>query len=251
MVQYYDHIPDNLAEWINKQHMFWTASAPLNPTGHVNLSPKSMPGSFQILNQNKVFYEDITGSGIETISHLRENGRITIMFNAFEGPPRILRIFGTGHVHEYGSLEYDELIPPETRKPGSRAAIVVDVYQVTTSCGYAVPNYKFESHRDQLTRWCDSLELFDRKSVEEGSTEINSKGLKAYWIKNNLQSLDGVPGLHSAHENQRVPWSLYDRNAQPKEVEDGQANEGANGRANGHVVIATVAFFSGMLGMFE
>ncbi|KAG8221681.1 hypothetical protein J3R82DRAFT_1966 [Butyriboletus roseoflavus] len=135
----YDEIPDKLIEWIAKQKMFWVATAALN--GHVNVSPKGCIESFHILSKNCVWYEDITGSGIETIAHMREpgNARITILFHAFEGAPRILRLFGTGTVHEFGTPGYDTLIPAASRKAGSRAAIVIDVHRVATSCGFGIP----------------------------------------------------------------------------------------------------------------
>ena len=96
MVKFYDHIPPDLIKWLLKQEMFCVATAPLSPDGHVNLSPKGLKGSFHIISPNRVWYQDITGSGVETISHLRENGRITLMFNAFEGAPRICRLWGIG-----------------------------------------------------------------------------------------------------------------------------------------------------------
>jgi len=115
MAKFYDEIPEWLFEWIQKQQMFWVASAPLSTQGHINVSPKGTENSFQVVNSKQVWYEDLTGSGmvynaygrlaagwlimcsgIETISHIRENGRVTIMFSAFDGPPRILRLFGVG-----------------------------------------------------------------------------------------------------------------------------------------------------------
>ncbi|KAH0828564.1 hypothetical protein J3R83DRAFT_2833 [Lanmaoa asiatica] len=158
MAIFYDEIPDKHLEWIAKQKMFWVATAALN--GHVNLSPKGCIDSFHILNKNRVWYEDMTGSGIETVAHMREpgNARITIMFHAFEGAPRIFRMWGTGTVHEFGTPEYDALIPPAARKAGSRAAIVIDVHKVATSCGFGIPQYKFIGQRSQLERFCDNLE---------------------------------------------------------------------------------------------
>ncbi|KAG1732963.1 hypothetical protein EDB19DRAFT_1855290 [Suillus lakei] len=211
MAKFYDEIPESLIEWIKKQHMFWVASAPLSPDGHVNLSPKGTADSFHVVNSHRVWYQDLTGSGVETISHIRENGRITILFNAFEGPPRILRLFGIGTVYEYGTQEYESLIPPETRKPGSRAAIVIDVYQCQTSCGYAVPIYDFVTHRTQLLRLHNSRESYDRTSDATASTEIDQKGLKAHWIRNNSRSVDGLPGLLTAPHSKVTPASNFDK----------------------------------------
>lgn len=201
MAKYYDEIPESLIEWVRKQHMFWVASAPLGPGGHVNVSPKGTADCFHVVNSHRVWYQDLTGSGVETISHIRENGRITILFHSFEGPPRILRLYGIGTVYEYGTQEYESFIPPETRKPGSRAAIVIDVYQCQTSCGYAVPMYDFVTHRTQLLRSFDLKESHDRATT---STEIHPKGLKAYWVLKNLSSVDGLPGLLTAPDSAKV-----------------------------------------------
>jgi len=162
---------------VQKQQMFWVASAPLSIQGHINVSPKGTADSFHLVNSKQVWYQDISGSGIETISHIRENGRITIMFSAFEGPPRILRLYGVGTVHEYGTPEYNALISAETRKPGSRAAIIVDVYQVGTSCGYAVPLYDFVIHRTQLLRSHDKYETGDRLLAASNGQEQSEQQL--------------------------------------------------------------------------
>ena len=171
----WDCIPEELIPWIQKQEMFFVATAPLTGTGHVNLSPKGLRGSFHVVDQHRVWYEDLSGSGayppsrsalpstncsrtyhppfplapplllshtlsldppayagIETISHIRENGRITLMFCAFEGAARIVRLFGRGSVCEFGTPAYDALVPPERRLSGSRAAVVVDVYRAAS-----------------------------------------------------------------------------------------------------------------------
>ncbi|KAI0327275.1 hypothetical protein GY45DRAFT_1327885 [Cubamyces sp. BRFM 1775] len=196
MVKFYDHIPPDLIKWLLKQEMFCVATAPLSPDGHVNLSPKGLKGSFHIISPNRVWYQDITGSGVETISHLRENGRITLMFNAFEGAPRICRLWGKGTVHEFGTPEYETYIPPEIRRPGSRAAIVIDVHKVSTSCGYSVPYYEFKGHRQALLTYYDKRE---RKDQADPNLHAD-KGLRAYWIDENLESIDGLPGLAVAHK---------------------------------------------------
>ncbi|KAH7882436.1 hypothetical protein F5I97DRAFT_366362 [Phlebopus sp. FC_14] len=202
MGKFYDEIPESLLDWIKKQQMFWVATAPLSPHGHINLSPKGTADCFHVVNSKRVYYEDLTGSGVETISHVRENGRITIMFSAFEGPPRILRLFGVGTVHEYGTPEYESLIPPQTRKPGSRAAIVVDVYQVGTSCGYAVP-LRLSS---QTKAMCND---------EDAKVSPRPKTLGAYWALKNSNSLDGLPALLTAPSAIAIhpPQNNFDRNA--------------------------------------
>ncbi|OAX40583.1 hypothetical protein K503DRAFT_599954 [Rhizopogon vinicolor AM-OR11-026] len=211
MGKYYDEIPEFLIVWIKKQHMFWVASAPLSPGGHVNISPKGTADCFHVVNSRQVWYQDLTGSGVETISHIRENGRVTIMFNAFEGPPRILRLYGIGTVHEYGTQEYEFLIPPETRMPGSRSAIVIDIYQCQTSCGYGVPFYDFATHRTKIIRALDMKESCDRASATAASTEMDPRGLKAYWIQENLRSLDGLPGLLTAPDSKATFISVFDK----------------------------------------
>ncbi|KAJ7143772.1 hypothetical protein C8R44DRAFT_691504 [Mycena epipterygia] len=194
MVQFFEEISPSLGKWIDQQQVFWVATAPLSCDGHVNVSPKGGEGMFHIVNPRQVWYEDLTGSGVETISHLRENGRITVLFNAFEGPPRIARLYGQGTVYEFGTPEYDNFIPAEFRKPGSRSVIVVDVYKVSTSCGYAVPFFDFKAHRTGLLAWAVKKESLVEGSEDSGFVD----GLRRYWIKRNLKSLDGLTGLVSA-----------------------------------------------------
>ncbi|KAF9020884.1 hypothetical protein BDZ89DRAFT_1093623 [Hymenopellis radicata] len=190
MGKFFDTIPDFVVRQIEKQHMFWVATAPLSAEGHVNVSSKGLEGTFHVVDERTVWYEDLTGSGNETISHLREpgNGRITVFFNA---------LFGKGVVHEYGSPEYEELLPPEKRQPGSRSVIKVDVHKVGTSCGYAVPYYNFVGHRTRLLEFCERLEQVENAEDENGNGK--GVGLRQYWIKNNLQSIDGLPGMVSGH----------------------------------------------------
>ncbi|KAG0700601.1 hypothetical protein DFH29DRAFT_807469 [Suillus ampliporus] len=226
MTKFYDEIPESLIEWIKKQHMFWVASAPLSPDGHVNVSPKGTAGCFNVVNSHRVWYQDLTGSGVETISHIRENGRVTILFNAFEGPPKILRLYGIGTVYEYGTQEYESLIPPETRKPGSRAAIVIDVYQCQTSCGFAVPIYDFVTHRTQLLRMADIVESCDRASADTASAEINPKGIKSYWARKNLRSVDGLPGLLTAPDSKVTPVNDFDKEGQRPQLHRLSSKEG-------------------------
>ncbi|QRV76950.1 vacuolar protein sorting-associated protein 35 [Ceratobasidium sp. AG-Ba] len=204
--------------WIEEQRCFWVATAPLSGKGHVNISPKGMAGTFKIIDQKTFFYQDLTGSGVETAAHLRENGRFR--FNAFEGPPRIMRLFGTGTVHAIGSPRYNELIPIEERQIGSRAVVVVDIHKVGTSCGFSVPVYNFEADRQVLRDWTAPLEERDEKFAAEqgkfnnfeqtgplshllfanspgdsGKDIRHPKGLKQYWVDTNVRSVDGLPGL--------------------------------------------------------
>ncbi|KAL1940581.1 hypothetical protein VTO73DRAFT_8016 [Trametes versicolor] len=223
MVQFYDAIPDSHIAWIKKQHIFFVATAPL--TGeHINVSPKGLDGTLHIESPTRVWYEDLSGSGVETISHIRENGRITIMFCAYEGPARILRIYGRGTTHEFGTPEYDALIPAAQRHPSSRAAIVIDVRKVSTSCGYAVPMYTFKAERSALTHWGAKMEKLDSAfpprflpsaeadaadgeapvptvtlDTEAGPRVYAKGGMKAWWTGWNVRSLDDLPGLRSAY----------------------------------------------------
>ncbi|TFK48056.1 hypothetical protein OE88DRAFT_599620 [Heliocybe sulcata] len=199
MGKFYDEIPDHLIAWIKKQQMFTVATAPLSGEGHVNVSGKGVDGTFHVVDGKRVWYEDLTGSGNETISHIRENGRITILFHAYEGPPMICRLFGTGSVHEFGTPEYDAFISPEERKPGSRAVIVMDVHKVGTSCGFGVPYYSYAGQRETILNWCSQLEKSQNKE----------KDIKAWWTTENTKSLDGLPGLNTAHITDRPAESSY------------------------------------------
>ncbi|KZT40389.1 hypothetical protein SISSUDRAFT_983412 [Sistotremastrum suecicum HHB10207 ss-3] len=202
MGQFFDSIPEDLILWIRKQEVFWVATAPLSPDGHVNVSSKGVKGTFHVVDGNRVWYQDLSGSGIETISHLRENGRITILFNAFEGGPKIARLFGKGVSYEFGTPEYDQYIPTSERLPGSRAVIVIDVHKVGTSCGWGVPLYKFVSHRPTLNSWASKFEAKDLAIPPPASPEelqnggkIADRGMKRFWRLFNAQSIDGLDGL--------------------------------------------------------
>ncbi|KAG6918816.1 hypothetical protein DXG01_011568 [Tephrocybe rancida] len=206
MVKYYDSIPEFLFPWIAKQKMFWVATAPLAGEGLINVSPKGMTGSFHVINANKVWYEDLTGSGIETVAHVRENGRITILFHAFEGPPRILRIYGKGTVYEFGTPEYDALLPLDQRKCGSRSIIMLDVFKIGTSCGYAIPFMEYKGERNRLMVHNYNLEIADiaaEAPLDLSTTEPPRPitGLKRYWHFRNNVSLSGLPGMLLAYES--------------------------------------------------
>ncbi|MFZ5653438.1 MAG: pyridoxamine 5'-phosphate oxidase family protein [Pseudomonadota bacterium] len=179
MAKVFAGIDDELAAWIGRQQMFFVATAPLAGDGLINCSPKG-GDSFRILGGNEVAYQDFTGSGVETIAHLRENGRIVIMFCAFEGAPKILRLHGRGTVLTPGDPGFDTLAGRFRPNPGTRAIIRVAVQRIADSCGYAVPLYEFRAPRDILDRW---------------SEEKGEEGVRAYQRANNRRSLDGLPGL--------------------------------------------------------
>jgi hypothetical protein len=153
MGKFFERIPDNLMQWIPEQKVFWVATSPLSASGHVNVSPKGGP-YFGLLDDKTFWYMDLSGSGIETVSHLHEpgNGRITVMFNSFEGSPRIVRLFGHGSVLERGTRDFDDFTKKHDVEviPSSRSIIIVRIHQVASSCGYSVPFYEFKSFRNTL-----------------------------------------------------------------------------------------------------
>jgi len=173
-----DEIDDRLIEWIGNQKVFFVATAPSGSEGHVNLSPKGHD-TFRILDPHTVAYQDLTGSGIETIAHLRDNGRLTIMFCAFDGPPMIVRLYGTGEVHELGAPGYAELAPRFEEQLGARAIIRLRVERISSSCGYTVPLMAYEDDRDKL------IDFAERRGAD---------GLVDYRAEKNSVSIDGLPG---------------------------------------------------------
>jgi hypothetical protein len=170
-------ITSELAEWMHAQPVFFVATAPRD--GHVNVSPKGYD-TFRVLGERRVAYLDLTGSGAETIAHVRENGRVTIMFCAFSGNPRIARVYGHGTVHRVGARGFDALASDFEMLPGARAIVEVDVDRVSTSCGYAVPLMDMVEDRERLQQWA-------RAKTEDG--------LVAYRATKNAVSIDGLPAL--------------------------------------------------------
>ncbi|KXS17267.1 signal transduction histidine kinase, nitrogen specific [Gonapodya prolifera JEL478] len=150
MGQKFPDITDSLKEFILKQKLFFVASAPMGRTGHVNISPKGYD-TLRIISSTKLYYLDLTGSGVETVAHMKENGRITLMWISFEKMPQIVRVWGKGRAVEAGSEEYESLVDPKLKAlPGARAAIVVDVLMTGNSCGYSVPFFEFTGERTLL-----------------------------------------------------------------------------------------------------
>src|SRR4051812_32398641 len=175
MGKVYERLDDRLAAFIGRQHVFFVGTAPTEPDGHLNVSPKGLD-TFRILGPNSVAYLDLTGSGIETVAHLRQNGRVTIMFCAFEGRPLVVRLHGRGLVVEPGDSEWDTLISHFPEYPGVRSVVVVDVERVADSCGYAVPLYEYKGERSQLIAYAE------RKGPE---------GMEQYKAEKNRASIDG------------------------------------------------------------
>jgi len=174
-------IDPELGDWLEAQPLFFVATAPSALDGHPNVSPKGLD-TFRVLAEHEVVYQDLTGSGAETVAHLRDNGRIVLMFCAFEGPPRIVRLHGRGDVVLPGETAYESLdgrFPPHV---GTRAYIRVAVERVSTSCGYAVPLMELRGPRDVLDKW---------------SAKKGPEGLREYRAERNATSIDGLPAYPS------------------------------------------------------
>jgi hypothetical protein len=182
MGKVYAEIDERNAAFIRAQHLFFVATAPINLEDHLNLSPKGLD-TFRILDPLTVAYLDLTGSGIETVAHLRQNGRIVLMFCAFDGPPRILRLHGRGEVLEEGDHAFETLRPLWPEYHGERSIIRVHLNRIADSCGFGVPLYTFAGDRSQMVDWI----------AHQGP-----EGLRTYREEVNRQSIDGLPGLPGA-----------------------------------------------------
>jgi hypothetical protein len=174
-----DGIDGELVAWIGQQHLFFVSTAPLSGEGHINCSPKGMD-SLRVIDGRRVAWLDLTGSGTETIAHLRENGRITLMWCAFTGPPRIVRVQGRGTVHLPGSPGFAGLAPRFPALPGIRSFIEVSADRVSVVCGYGVPRFDFVGDRETLVDW---------------AAKKGDEGLAAYRAQKNATSIDGLPGI--------------------------------------------------------
>jgi len=180
MGKVFDAIDDKLAAWIGRQRMFFVGTAPSGDGGHVNVSPKGPIESLRILDPHTVAYQDVIGSGAETIAHLRDNGRIVVMFCAFEGPPRILRLHGQGTVLPADAVAFDTDPPPGTE----RAVIRVDVERIADSCGYGVPVMEYVGTRPQYPAWAET-------KLRKGGEHA----LEEYMAEKNAVSIDGLPAV--------------------------------------------------------
>ena len=179
MAKLFEEITPALQAWLMQQRMFFVASAPLSATGHVNCSPKGLD-SFRVLDRRTVAYLDLTGSGIETVSHVRENSRIVFMFCAFEGPPKIVRLHARGEVITPDHQHWAELRALFPDVPGARAIVRASVHRIGDSCGYAVPFYNFVSERDALVRVTNNK---------------GPQGMRKLREETNMHSIDGLTGL--------------------------------------------------------
>lgn len=182
MGKVYEKIEPRLRTFIEEQKVFFVASAPLAEDGHVNLSPKGRDGTLAVLDEHTVAYLDFGGSHAETMAHLRENGRITLMWCAFTGPPKVLRVHGRGEPVFRDDPRWPQLIGHFADGPGARAIILVHATMVSDSCGFAVP---FMDYREERTQ---HAQHFGRKSEEEFATYCANK-------PHNGHSIDGLPGL--------------------------------------------------------
>jgi hypothetical protein len=193
MGRVYESLDEPLRRWIEAQRLFFVATAPDDPNGHLNLSPKGATGAFRVLGPTTVAYVDLVGSGVETVAHLRENGRIVLMFCAFEGPPKIVRLHGRGRVvaaqdPEFAGLVAGFPVDAEVRSL-ARTVVAVEVSRVADSCGFGVPRMDFASDRDQLVRWAAS------------QREKRGDGWMAHYVRaNNAASIDGLAGLDMPDE---------------------------------------------------
>jgi hypothetical protein len=177
MGKFFTSIQDHHKAFIEKQRLFFVATAPLSEEGHVNLSPKGLD-SFRVLSPTKVAYMDIIGSGNETAAHVLENKRITFMFCAFDGPPNILRLYGKGYTVLPGDAEWEELSSYFVLQLATRQIIVADIHKVQTSCGFGVPLYSYTGERDHAQKWAENK---------------GAEGLEAYKQEKNRISMDGLP----------------------------------------------------------
>ena len=184
MGQVYERIEPRLRAFIEEQQVFFVASAPLAGDGHVNLSPKGRAGTLAVLDELTVAYLDFGGSHAETLAHLRENGRITLMWCAFAGPPKVLRVHGRGEPVFRDDPRWPELIGhfAGADGPGARAIMLVHAVLVSDSCGFAVPFMDYREERSQ------HAQHFGRKSEEEFATYCANK-------PHNVHSIDGLPAL--------------------------------------------------------
>ena len=224
MSKVYDRIDGRLRAFIERQPMFFVATAPLSPDGHVNISPRGVAGTSCVVEDLRFAWLDLSGSGAETVAHLRENGRITLMWCAFSGPPKIVRLHGTGRVVTIYDDEYAEWAGRFAEVPGARAVIIVDVERVSDSCGWTVPLMDHVGERDLVAPF------FARKGVE-GSADyrrqknpVSIDGLPAYDFDVPSQDWSSLDGLARIREriaasidgwSPPVAWTVVDDEAQP------------------------------------
>ena len=188
MAKLFDAIDDTLRDFIESQPMFFVGTAPSGGDGHVNVSPKGGSNLFRVTGPHGFAYVDLMGSGIETVAHLRENGRIVLMFCSFSGPPKIVRLHGRGTPVQQGDERFGEALRAfditDEQRRAVRSVIEVEVTRVADSCGFVVPKMAYEGERDQLYRYADN------RLRKEGPDAV-----RAYVSTRNAESIDGLTGL--------------------------------------------------------
>jgi len=185
----YDEITQQLRDWLERQSLFFVATSPLAADGHVNVSPKGPIGSLRVLGPRRIAYLDITGSGAETIAHLRENGRIVIMLCSFDGPPRIVRFHGRGEVVLCTDRRFEDLLAEARFEDPSlpqarRSVILVEVTRIADSCGYGVPLMSLQGQREHHAL-----------STGKKLRTMGPDGYARYLAEHNPASIDGLPAL--------------------------------------------------------
>ncbi|HTO09486.1 MAG TPA: pyridoxamine 5'-phosphate oxidase family protein [Myxococcota bacterium] len=187
MADAYETITDDMRRFIAAQHVFFVATAPSGSEGRVNLSPKGLD-TLRVLDLRTVAYLDFVGSGVETIAHLRDNGRIVVMFCAFAGPPKIVRLHGRAEPVEPGDPRFESLCALFPAQSGVRSVIRVEVERTSESCGYGVPLYEYQGERTALGAW---------------AAKKGAEGLEQYQRTRNAESIDGLPGLRWVRDGER------------------------------------------------
>ncbi len=189
MGRLYDTIDHRLAAWMEGQPVFFVGTAPLAADGHLNVSPKGNRGELAVVEPRRVAYLEQTGSGVETIAHLRDNGRIVLMFCAFDGPPRVIRVHGRGCIVTPDDAGWSVLAAAVRDRGGDpygvgvRSIVVVAAERVADSCGYGVPLMRFEAHRTTMDEW---------------ARRKGAGGIAQYQQERNRRSIDGLPGVGAA-----------------------------------------------------
>ena len=179
MSKTYKQLDGRLQKFICAQKMFFVGSAPRSDDGFINISPKGFD-SFRILNPKTVAYLDYTGSGIEAIANIKENGRLVIVFCSFDEKPLILRLYGRATVIEKSDVEWRTLQPLFPDVPAARAIIKLPIQRITDSCGWGVPFYQYKGLRDQYPKYIE---------------KVGRRGLRQAQLKSNMASINGLPGL--------------------------------------------------------
>jgi hypothetical protein len=174
-----EELSDKQIDWVAQQRMFFVATAPTAEDGLLNVSPKGLD-SFSVIDSQTVAYLDLVGSGVETIAHVKQNGRLIFMFCAFDGAPNIMRLWGRGEIVERGDARWVEMRARFPEMPGDRSIVVLHISRVQEACGYGVPRYSYDEDRSTLTDW---------------AAKRGPAGVDEYIAKNNAKSIDGLPGL--------------------------------------------------------